>query len=218
MNLKKVFKLKVFIGLVTIFLYQSCFAQSQKQLILEEKFFLIETASKLLNDNYVFPDVALKVEKYIKFQLVKGVFNGITDQKEFAERLTIEMQLVIKDKHMCCFSKAMRTNIKQSHNSTLFNSRIEKLKDEKHFGFIRSGMLDNSIGVLDIYNFPDLEYSKKFVDEAMNVVSSSKAIIIDLRRNSGGEPEMICYICSYFFDKPTYINSIYWRSSNMIKS
>ncbi|MEJ7671724.1 MAG: S41 family peptidase [Chitinophagaceae bacterium] len=36
-------------------------------------------------------------------------------------------------------------------------------------------------------------------------------MIIDLRYNGGGEPGLIQLISSYFFEKATHLNSIFWR-------
>ena len=95
---------------------------------------------------------------------------------------------------------------------------IAGLKEERTFGFARAGHLDANVGYLELFNFPSLERAKAPVDEAMKHLAGSKALIIDLRRNGGGSPDSIRYICSYLFDKPTHINSIYWRSSHTARS
>jgi len=91
---------------------------------------------------------------------------------------------------------------------------IAGLKEERTFGVARAGRLDANVGYLALFNFPSLERARTAVDEAMEHLAGSDALIIDLRRNGGGNPESIRYICSYLFDKPTHINSIYWRSTN----
>ncbi|NOU18651.1 MAG: S41 family peptidase [Bacteroidales bacterium] len=187
---------------------------AQEELTSKDKVDLIDKASKLLNDNYVFPDVASKIEKHLKSQLLKGVFNSITNQTEFAEKLTSEMQSISNDKHMRCFSSNGRSVKRQKRNSPLIGNEYNQLKNEQGFSFCRVGIIDNNIGVLDIYGFPESKSAEKSVDEAMNAISSVSVLIIDLRRNGGGSPDLIRYICSYFFDKPTHINSIYWRSTN----
>jgi len=48
----------------------------------------------------------------------------------------------------------------------------------------------------------------------MNLLSESDALIIDLRHNGGGNPDLIQYVCSYLFEKPTHINSIFSRTTN----
>jgi tetratricopeptide (TPR) repeat protein len=48
----------------------------------------------------------------------------------------------------------------------------------------------------------------------MQFVSNVDALIIDLRRNGGGNPATIQYICSYFFAERTHLNSLYWRQGD----
>ena len=210
-NASRFFCLIVLIGILSSLLTD---AQERTTFSNGEKKDLIEEASKLLNEYYVFPEIAKKVEKHLNYQLENGVFFDILSQQEFAEKLTSEMQYVSKDKHMRCFYRSGSIKSSRKKNIPDVESDYKNLINGKHFGFIRAGMLENNIGVLDIYNFPGSKYAEKSVDEAMKIVSSSKALIIDLRRNSGGNPDLIRYICSYFFDKPTHINSIYWRSTN----
>lgn len=202
-------------GLILIlFLAFAITLSAQEQLSSKAKVDLIDKVSKLLNYNYVFPDVATKIEKHLKSQLAKGVFTSITNQAEFAEKLTSEMQSISKDKHMRCFSRNGRSINRQKRNSPLIGNEYDQMKNEQNFSFCRVGIVDNNIGVLDIYGFPGSKSAEKSVDEAMKVISSVSALIIDLRRNGGRSPDLIRYISSYFFDKPTHINSIYWRATN----
>jgi retinol-binding protein 3 len=50
----------------------------------------------------------------------------------------------------------------------------------------------------------------------MNFLASTDALIIDVRRNGGGEAEMVQLICSYLLpgDKPIHLNSFYWREGD----
>jgi C-terminal processing protease CtpA/Prc len=48
----------------------------------------------------------------------------------------------------------------------------------------------------------------------MTFLSNSDALILDLRRNGGGDPEAIRVLLSYFFDKRTHLNDIYFRDGN----
>jgi len=203
-----------FICVVFVFTFNTGNGQSQKTIPPSEIAGLIDSVSVLLKDYYVFPEVATKIEKHLKSQEAIGVFKNITSKSEFAERLTSEMQMISKDKHMRCFFRSGNTNNNRSISRPNVDKDYEKITNDKHLGFIRTGMLNDKIGVLDIYNFPGSKQAEKSVDEAMKIISSASVIIIDLRRNGGGSPECIRYICSYFFEKPTHINSIYWRSTN----
>ena len=48
----------------------------------------------------------------------------------------------------------------------------------------------------------------------MNFLANADAIIFDMRQNGGGHPGLIQYICSYLFDAPTHLNSLYWRQGD----
>jgi C-terminal processing protease CtpA/Prc len=48
----------------------------------------------------------------------------------------------------------------------------------------------------------------------MSFLANSDAVIIDLRKNGGGDPSKIQLITSYFFDQPTHLNSFYIRKGN----
>ncbi len=49
----------------------------------------------------------------------------------------------------------------------------------------------------------------------MNFLSNASALIIDLRKCTGGYPAMVALICSYLFgDEPIHLSSIYWRDED----
>ncbi len=48
----------------------------------------------------------------------------------------------------------------------------------------------------------------------MNFLANTDALIIDLRRNGGGQPEMVALLSSYLFNQRTHLNDIYSRFDN----
>ena len=195
---------------VIVILFQFSCAHSQKEISNSQIDKLIDTTAKLINENYVFPDVAQKIEKHLKSQNTRGNFNGISTKREFAITLTMEMQSISHDKHMRCRFRGSTINPKPSEINQ--NYDYSEIKNIQNFGFFRTGKIDGDIGYLEIFGFPSLERARESADAAMKTLQGSKVLIVDNRRNGGGSPDMICYICSYFFEKPTLINSIYWRS------
>src|SRR5918995_7280495 len=59
---------------------------------------VIDGILKRLNDSYVFPDVAKKMEQTIRERVEKKEYDQITSSKEFAKKLTDDLQAVSKDK------------------------------------------------------------------------------------------------------------------------
>src|SRR5215212_120355 len=61
---------------------------------------VIEGALKNLNDYYVFPETAKKMEQAIKDRAQKKEYDQITSAKALAETLTAHLQDVSHDKHL----------------------------------------------------------------------------------------------------------------------
>jgi len=57
--------------------------------------------------------------------------------------------------------------------------------------------------------------SKPMLATVMNFLQYTGGLIIDLRRNSGGQPETVALLASYFLGpEPVHTNSIYWRDTD----
>jgi C-terminal processing protease CtpA/Prc len=53
------------------------------------------------------------------------------------------------------------------------------------------------------------------VASVFNFLSNTDSLIIDLRKNGGGDPEMVALISSYLFGaEPVHLNSLYWREGD----
>jgi C-terminal processing protease CtpA/Prc len=78
-------------------------------------------------------------------------------------------------------------------------------------GFKEVKMLEGNIGYIDMRLFFPASSASSFADQHMKTLASADAIIIDLRQNGGGSPDMVQYLCSYFFDKKIHLNSLYNR-------
>lgn len=85
--------------------------------------------------------------------------------------------------------------------------RIEQLDN---FGIHRVERLDGNIGYLDLRRVPAPEMAGPAITAAMELVSGTYAVIIDLRRNGGGSPHGVALWCSYFIaEEPTRLNDIF---------
>ncbi|HZW40575.1 MAG TPA: S41 family peptidase [Ignavibacteriaceae bacterium] len=181
----------------------------------ENKTKIVDKISSLLEEKYVFPDVGKKCGKHIKSKLTSGAFDNITDKKEFADILTKELQSISKDKHMRV-RLDNRPQEQQSNSEDPFYQEFIFAGEtrEDNLGFAKVEFLEGGIGYLDLRFFAPLEFTKKYAEAAMQLLSNSDALIIDLRKNKGGNPDLIQFIQSYFFAEPTHLNSLYWREGN----
>lgn len=176
---------------------------------------VVQRLNDLLEANYVFKDVALKTTAHLNKQLKAGAFDSKTDLSSFAEALTKEVQSVNKDKHM----RIRPTPPYEAPENTperLVEEHLNRLERGRSMvgGFKAAKKLDGNIGYLDLREFAPLIIGAPIADQYMNLLSTSDAIIVDLRKNGGGSPAMVQYLCSYFFDERVHLNSLYWRQGD----
>ncbi len=174
---------------------------------------IVEKISGLLKDNYVFPDVAEKAGQLIQAQLAKGVYSGITSPMALGEKLTADLQSVSHDKHMRVFL-APPPRGKDEEDEQARERRFLRQDARNNFGFMKVERLQGNVGYLDLRGFSPAEFGGPTAIAAMNFLANTDAVIIDLRKNGGGDPSMIQLISSYFFKEPTHLNNLYWRKGD----
>lgn len=87
-----------------------------------------------------------------------------------------------------------------------------------NFGFQRVERLRGNIGYLVLSYFDRPEFARTTVTAAMEFLRHTDALIIDLRDNDGGRPEMVALLISYLLEKPSALTGIYWRQSGRVDS
>lgn len=175
----------------------------------------IERLGQMLEERYVFPDMAKATSAHLKKQLEAGVFDKNTDLKSFAAALTEEAQSITKDKHL----RVRPAPPRAAQSATIeqqVDGRLEDMEWQRGnvAGFAAAEKLEGNIGYLDLRGFAPPYAGAPVADHYMALLGSSDAIIIDLRKNGGGDPAMVQYLCSYFFDKKVHLNSLYWREGD----
>src|SRR5689334_23533358 len=99
---KVIFRLAV-LSLLALSVAGVGFAQPEQQdLIIDAavRTQVIDGILKRLNDSYVFPDIAKKMETSIRERVAKKEYDQITSAKQFATTLTNDLQAVSHDKHL----------------------------------------------------------------------------------------------------------------------
>lgn len=188
---------KLFIAFLLMFFSKTIIAQ---QIPVTDSFKVstIEKINSLLKDNYIFPDIALKTAAHLNEKVTSGWLKTIPSLDSFSRALTREIYTSSKDKHL---------RLRPSNAPP-----PPRLTDIGVKGFKEAKILEGNIGYVDIRLF--VPGAERVVDSVLKLVQDAKAIIIDLRNNAGGVPEMVQYLCSYFFDEKILLNSSYTRISN----
>lgn len=200
---------------LTLSLCNICIYSQDSVLSIEYKKEVINTLSDLMNDKYVFPDIAKKTEEHIKEQFKKGHFDQFTSNESFATALTQSVQSINNDKHMKIMSQPPYEAPAMTPER-LIEEKIFNLKRKKEYnaGFHNVKVLEGNIGYLDLRGFTYFKEGKVIADAYMKLIRNTDAVIIDLSKNGGGDPEMVQYLCSYFFKGDIHLNSLYFREGD----
>jgi hypothetical protein len=180
---------------------------------------VIDSISLLLNKSYIFPEVAKKMGDFILSSFKNGSYATITNPALFSERLTADLQSISKDKHIQVrfnptFIKELRESNKNPSHEELPASLLEQWKTN-NYGFKEVKILEGNIGYLDLRSFKNPSFGGETAVAAMNFLSNTNALIIDLRKNGGGSPAMIQLITSYLYDsEPVHLNNFYYRPTD----
>lgn len=175
----------------------------------------ISQVTNLLKEKYVFPDKATKMTKLLNKHLKKGTYNSFKNPKQLAEKLTKDLQSITNDKHLRVFySPKSQRGAKEitAEQRKKFEQQMVAMEKRDNFLFKEVKILDGNIGYIDFRGFRDPKHAGETVIAALSFLQNTDAIILDLRNNGGGYPQMVQLIASYFVDdEPVHLNTFYNR-------
>jgi hypothetical protein len=175
---------------------------------------VIDGAIANLTRYYVDSDVAQKMAIAIRKHEENGDDNGATDGSAFADLLTTQMRDVSHDKYVAMIYSSVKTRQNTPAPTTEEAARYRKEMEGNNCIFEKVAILPHNIGYLKFNSFPDASICGPTAAAAMAKLNQADAIIFDLRDNPGGYANMVAFIATYLFDRPTHLNDFYDRSQN----
>lgn len=168
---------------------------------------LVAKAVGLLRENYIFPDKAEHAATTILAELEAGAYDGL-DEDTLGAKLTDRLYQLCGDWHVRVRARdaALResTSPQQARELWLERSRLD------NYGVAKIERLDGNVGYLDLTQIAYPGAAGRTIAAAMELVSHTFALLIDLRRCRGGSPHGVIFWNSYLFaDGDTHLNDIY---------
>ena len=176
---------------------------------------LIEDALTLLCDRYIFPDRATAAAGAIRARLAAGEYDGL-DEEQLGERLTAQLYEVCADKHLRVRPRhaTLQATMTEAEQVAVWREWMRL----RNYWITRVERLDGNVGYLDLAGVADPSDGARAFSAAMELVSHTHALIVDLRHNRGGSPDGVIYWTSHFFpDSSTHLNSIYDGATGQTK-
>jgi C-terminal processing protease CtpA/Prc len=144
-------------------------------------------------------------------------YQQITSAQLFAETLTKDLQAISNDKHLRVRYSYAPIPVQAPSGEPTATQREETRRNFAwmNHSFSKVERLPGNVGYIEFRGFLNADQGSETVAAAMNFINGTDALIIDLRKNGGGNPEMVALICSYFFGpEPVHLNDLYWREGN----
>lgn len=176
---------------------------------------VIDGAIAKLNESYVFPDVAKKMEEDVRARQKRGEYDSVTDGGTFAKMLTDNFRDISHDKHLRVdFSPAVIPDRQVGAPNPEAMAQFRKQMERMNCGFDKVEVLSGNVGYVKFDMFADPSICGPTATAAMNFLGNVDAIIFDLRENGGGDPKMVAFVSSYLFSKRTHLNDLWTRKTN----
>ena len=182
-----------------------------------EKKTVIDLVCANLKREYIFPEVTQKYIDKLKEYVQSGKYDSIMEPEKFAAKITEDLSAIHKDEHLhIWYNPEWIKNEKQRADLDEVAILREKREERTvNYGFEEIKIHPGNIGYLKLNSFSyDMDAFNVAIG-AMNFLSNTDALIIDLRENGGGSPEMVQFLCSYFLENPRkHLNSFYYKEKD----
>jgi hypothetical protein len=176
---------------------------------------VVEALAKALESDYVFPDKGKAMADDLRRRLKEKEYDTVESARAFAKLLAEHVRAISDDKHLRVrySPEAMR-----EPTAARREPAPEEIEEMRRFtarmnhGFDKVERLDGNIGYIDLRGFMPAQFGGETAAAAMNFVANTEALIIDVRKNGGGDPAMVALVCSYLFGpEPVHLNDLYFR-------
>jgi hypothetical protein len=172
----------------------------------------LQSAADLLEAGYIYED---KAEQLADFLRASGAnYGAITDRHEFAQQLTEDLFEIVNDKHLRVVYAPDTESAATVDQPAATRERPAWIEYCRTASIEHEVMADN-IGYIQFPNFLGSEEDMARFDTAMADLNTTDGLILDLRDNCGGGPQLVRHLSTYFFADTTHLVSTQFRGQDV---
>jgi len=214
-------ELKTFLsGVLFLLIFAGICQTQQRELSQSEILDTVNEVCQLMTDHYVYPDIAERICDKLKHKLNQGEYD-VSTFNALAELLSRDLKSVNQDPHLNVWSIPPDGYNQNTENVDFITRQLNVIRKNtaRSFSFRKVEILEGNIGYLELTKFETIPEPRleRMLEGAMDFLSNCSALILDLRRNNGGNHKMIQRFMSYFFEEPVPITGQYTRESGGIR-
>ncbi|HVQ93971.1 MAG TPA: S41 family peptidase [Mycobacteriales bacterium] len=170
---------------------------------------IIGRTGELVTEQYIFADLGADLAALLTARAAAGRYSTVDSPETLGRLVTEDLQSVNGDRHLRLKYSAEPIPADPEAASLAW---LEREAKRSLGGVGRVEWQPGNVGYLELRPilFPP-SMSGPAVTAAMQLVAGTDALIIDLRRNVGGDPSMVALICGYLLDEPTLLFTMQHR-------
>jgi hypothetical protein len=171
-------------------------------------------AAAKLEAFYVYPSRARAAGELLRRNAAAGTYDGLRDDA-LATRLTEDVAGVLHDKHVRLRYAQEVIPPENPDSGKPTPAQLAAMTRQARavgYGLGRIAHLPGNVGYLDVRGFPSgTDEMNATFDAFANSIAWSSAVVLDLRRNHGGDPDSIARLLSHFLAPKTHLNDFVGR-------
>lgn len=180
-----------------------------------ERAAVIRELSAALQQHYVFPETAARIEAALHDHARRGTYANVTSAAAFAELLTAQLAAVAHDKHLEVryFEHALAPAGDGPPPDVAAAEATEQ--QYNNHGVFEVRRIRFNLGYVKLHAFGRPDQAADKLAAAMRLVHDSRALIVDLRDCGGGDPDTVTLAESYLVPEQTHLIDLYTRATSV---
>jgi hypothetical protein len=176
--------------------------------------------SSAIETTYPFAEMGRTAASELRNRLKAGRYEAMDGAKAFAAALTGDVRSVTKDQH---FRVEYFVVPRPFPVATPASAKPAEMEERKlasalqNYGFAAVDRLRGNVGLLRLTRFESPTLAAEQAVAAMQFLSNTDALIIDLRENGGGHAQMAALLASYFFEEQVHLSDVIGKEASELK-
>jgi C-terminal processing protease CtpA/Prc len=171
---------------------------------------IVDGALRHLTANYVFPERAAEMAAHVRERLAAGAYDPLSG-RALCDAITADLHSRYDDRHLCLVwhdrPRPPRRPFRDDPQARVAWREAMRVNGE---GVHRVERLAGNVGLLELRAVGSPEFTGAAYAAAFQLLAGTHALLLDLRRNGGGDPFGAALFCSYLFGSdPVHLNDIY---------
>lgn len=181
----------------------------------------VEAVASAIERDYFDAARAKQIADELRGAAAKGEFDALVNNRELASELSVRLEP---------FDRHFRVNWSEQQpeppaaESPVVSPRTQSQNKHRrgNYGVRSVEVLPGNLGYLDLRGFAPFEFGvagqpeRQAIEAGLQLLANADALIIDLRENGGGAPQMVGYLSSAFVKKDADIfNTFHGRDRTM---